>query len=283
MSSVESVARGIPHVAAAATGTADSVCAVVNRDGASDILLVCEHASNRFPPAFAALQPAEEVRTAHVAWDPGALGLARALSERLDAALVHATVSRLVYDLNRPPDAPGAMPDRSETFDIPANRNLSPAERRRRTEAVYLPFHAALHAEIARRLASGRPTVLVTVHSFTPVYFGVAREVELGVIHDADPAMAEAVAALAAEATGLDTRLNEPYSAADGVTHTLRLHATPYRLAHAMLEIRNDLIATPEAEAAIADRLAPVLKRSMGELQRGRHRGDGPSDKSART
>lgn len=257
---------GIPRKMTAAQGQAEPVHAVENRDGASDILLVCEHASNRFPETFGTLGLSEEARRAHIAWDPGALGLARALSERLDAGLVHATVSRLIYDLNRPPLAAGAMPARSEVYDIPGNAGIDRAERLRRTRAVYLPFHAALHAEIAGRMALGRPPVLITIHSFTPVYFDKERKVEFGVIHDADATLAQRIAALAAQETGLVSALNEPYSARDGVTHTLRLHATPYGLAHAMLEIRNDLIATPAAEAAMADRLAPVIARAAAGI-----------------
>ncbi len=250
----------------------ESVLSVENRDGAGEFLLVCEHASNHFPAAYGALGLDAATRQAHVAWDPGALGLARGLSGRLDACLVHATVSRLIYDLNRPPAAPGAMPAKSEVHTIPGNQAITPADRLARTNAVYLPFHNALHAEVARRLALGRPTVIVTLHSFTPVYFGKARSVEFGVIHDADPALALNVVDAARALTTLDTRLNEPYSAADAVTHTLRLQATPYGLDNVMLELRNDLIATPGAQADMADRLAAVLRRAMAALQRGRHR-----------
>lgn len=250
----------------------DAPVAVENPGGSSEVLIVCEHASNHFPDAFGTLGLSDADRSAHIAWDPGALGLARALSARLDATLVRATVSRLIYDLNRPPHAIGAMPARSELFDIPGNAALDAAARLRRTEAIYLPFHARLHAEIAARIAGGRPPVIVTIHSFTPVYFGTPRAVEFGVIHDADPELSLATVEAARALTDLRVELNEPYSAADQVTHTLRLQATPYGLRNVMLEIRNDLIATPGAEEAMADKLVPVLRRAMGELQRGRHR-----------
>ncbi|MDW4550986.1 N-formylglutamate amidohydrolase [Defluviimonas sp. D31] len=251
------------------TGTTTKTLPVVtteNRSARGPFLVVCEHASNHFPAAFGTLGLMPEARAAHIAWDPGALGLARGLSKALDAPLVSAGISRLVYDLNRPPHAPGAMTERSEVFDIPGNANLAEAERLRRTEAIYLPFHAALHAEIARRLASGRPPVIVTVHSFTPVYFGKNRKVELGLIHDADPTFARAVLIEAKARTGLDCRLNEPYSAADGVTHTLRLQATPYGLHHVMLEIRNDLLADDLAISAMTDGLAPVLTAALARI-----------------
>lgn len=242
------------------------VVVTTDRDAPGPFLLVCEHASNHFPVTFGTLGLSPEARNAHIAWDPGALGLARHLARLLDAPLVAAGVSRLVYDLNRPPHSPGAMAAHSETFEIPGNTRLSTAERWRRTEIVYLPFHAELRTEIARRLAGGRPPVIVTIHSFTPVWYGQPRAVEFGIIHDADPALAMAVLAEAKARTRLDCRLNEPYSAADEVTHTLRLHATPFALANVMLEIRNDLIATPEAEAAMAATLAPVLKAALAAI-----------------
>ncbi|MCB2115257.1 MAG: N-formylglutamate amidohydrolase [Rhodobacteraceae bacterium] len=244
-----------------------AAASVENRDAPGPFLIVCEHASNRFPAAFGMLGLPAAARRAHIAWDPGALGLARALARRLSAPLVAAQVSRLIYDLNRPPHSPGAMTAKSETYEIAANAALSVAERQRRTEAVYLPFHAVLRAEIARRLAAGTPPVMVTVHSFTPVWFGKPRSVEFGVIHDADPSLAHAVVAEAKARTALDCRLNEPYSAADEVTHTLRLQATPYGLLNVMLEIRNDLIADAAAQEAMAERLAPVLTAALAKVR----------------
>ncbi|MFN3723431.1 MAG: N-formylglutamate amidohydrolase [Paracoccaceae bacterium] len=236
---------------------------VENRDAAGAVVLVCEHASNAFPAPWGDLGLTEAQRSAHVAWDPGALDLARALARRLDAALVHAPASRLIYDLNRGPERADAMAARSEVHEVPGNRGLTPQDRLHRTQMLYLPFHTALQAEIVRRLALGRETVVVTVHSFTPVYHDQPRAVEFGVIHDADDRLARAIVAAAQGMTDLVCALNEPYSAADGVTHTLRLQATPYGLANAMLEIRNDLIATPAQVEAMAERLATVLQRAL--------------------
>lgn len=240
---------------------------VEHEDAPGPFLIVCEHASNHFPDAFGSLGLDAQTRKAHIAWDPGALGVARALATGLHAPLVHAGVSRLVYDLNRPPNSQGSMPQKSEVFDIPGNAGLDETARLARTRAVYLPFHDRLHGIIAARLARGKRPVMVTVHSFTPVYFGKQRAVEFGIIHDADPALALAVLDQAQASAGFDSRLNEPYSAADEVTHTLRLHATPYGLANVMLEIRNDLIATPEAEADVAARLIPVLRRALESVE----------------
>jgi len=243
------------------------VVTVENPDAAGPFLIVCEHASNAFPPPFGSPGRTEAQRLGNIAWDPGALGLARGLAARLDAPLVAARVSRLIYDLNRPPHSAGAMPARSESHDIPGNAGLTAADRLARTEAVYLPFHAALRAEISRRLALGRPPVIVTVHSFTPVWHGSPRAVEFGVIHDADPSLALATAAAARKMTALRTELNQPYSAADEVTHTLRLQASPFGLANVMLEVRNDLIAAPAAQEAMAETLAPVLRAALHQTE----------------
>ena len=229
-------------------------------------VVICEHASNAFPAPWGDLGLDAGAQRAHIAWDPGALGLARGLAGALGAPLIAGAASRLIYDLNRPPQSPGAMAAKSEIYSIPGNAALTPEARAARTEALYVPFHARLRALIAERLARGERPVLVTVHSFTPVYNGQHRAVEFGVIHDADPRLAQAVQAEAEARSGLLTQLNAPYSAADEVTHTLALQATPMGLHNVMLEIRNDLIDSPEAEAAMAARLAPILRAALHDL-----------------
>lgn len=233
-----------------------------NSEAAGKFLLVCEHASNSIPTEFGTLGLDPTAREAHIAWDPGAIGLARALSDLLDSPLVAATTSRLVYDCNRPPDSPGAYAGRSEIFEVPGNLDLDADGRIVRTEKVYLPFQAALTRQLARMLARGQRPVLVTVHSFTPVWFGQFREVEFGIIHDIDSSFAEALLDVARELP-LRVEMNQPYSAADGVAHTLKLHATPHGLPHAMLEIRNDLLADEAAQQAMAGHLASALSRAL--------------------
>ncbi len=254
-------------IAQSGTDALEFPAVIENPLGASRIVLVCEHASNHFPDTWGPLGLTPDQRAAHIAWDPGALALSRALSTRLDSVLVHAQVSRLIHDLNRAPDQPGAMPARSEIHDVPGNAALSPQDRALRVQAVYLPFHNALHGIIAQRLALGLQPVIVTIHSFTPVYFGQPRAVEFGIIHDTDATYANAILQAAA-GLPLQTELNAPYSARDGVTHTLRLHATPYGLPHAMLELRNDLFDTAPKADAMAARLAPVLNMGLVEIQR---------------
>ena len=232
------------------------------------VVLVCEHASNHIPAAWGDLGLRDDQRRAHIAWDPGALAVSRGLAEQLDAVLVHAPVSRLVYDLNRAPDMAGSMPTRSEVHDIPGNAAITPEERLRRTQAIYLPWVHGLHGVIQGRIALGLAPVIVTIHSFTPIYFGKPRAVEFGVIHDDDPTLAQAILDQARAQTQLVAELNAPYSAKDDVTHTLRVQATPYGLPNAMLEIRNDLIADQAAQEAMAQMLAPVINMGVEEIQR---------------
>jgi predicted N-formylglutamate amidohydrolase len=245
--------------------TSDDMIEITPRDGS--LVLICEHASNAFPPDWGDLGLTEAERSAHIAYDPGALALAEQLAILLDATLISAKVSRLIYDLNRPPHSSGAMPETSERHAIAGNRALPDAARIARTTAIYVPFHNAVRAHIAERLAARRVTQIVTVHSFTPVYFGAQRETEFGVIHDLDSDLAHAIVEIAQTTTSLKTELNQPYSAADEVTHTLALHATAMRIPNAMLEIRNDLIATSETQAAMAQTLAPVLRAALARLE----------------
>ncbi|MGJ3262682.1 MAG: N-formylglutamate amidohydrolase [Salinarimonas sp.] len=232
--------------------------------GAAPIVLVCEHASCAIPADLDGLGLDAQAREAHVAWDIGAAALARRLSQRLEAPLVSGALSRLVYDCNRPLSAPDCIPARSERYDIPGNRDLDDAARRERYVRVHEPFHGALE-EICRRQTArcGETISLITVHSFTPVYLGVRRSVEIGFLHHDDPALARA--ALAAEAARGRYRaaLDEPYAASDGVTYTLARHGEAEGRRAVMIEVRNDLIATDEAAERMGDRLAQTLARAL--------------------
>ena len=211
---------------------------IEGRDAPGRVVLVCEHASNRFPPPWdGGLGLTDDQRRAHIAWDPGALGLARGLAQALEAPLIHATASRLIYDLNRP-HAPGAMPACSGFMTFPAMPTLSPAERLARTGRALPALSRGTVRLWSTAIGAQRP-VLVTVHSFTPVYFGQPRAVEFGVIHDADDRLARAIA----RQDRLLTRLNEPTAPPTAWRICWRGTPRPWACRHAMLEIRNDLIA----------------------------------------
>lgn len=230
---------------------------VVNATGRGGVLLVCEHASNAIPPGVD-LGVSEEVLASHAAWDPGARDLALVLSAALDAPLVAGAVSRLVYDCNRPPEAESAMPSRSEIHDIPGNVGLSPEARAARTEAVYRPFCAAVAAHLPGASA------LVTVHSFTPVWHGTPRETEIGILHDVDTRLADAMLARAPK--GRVVHRNRPYGPEDGVTHSLRLHAGPGGLPNVMIEVRNDLLTTAQDIQGVARDLLAMLRPALEDV-----------------
>ncbi len=234
----------------------------VNPQGRGDVVLVCEHASPFIPEALADLGLSADDRMSHAVWDPGALDVARAMSAALDAPLVAARVSRLVYDCNRPPDATDAMPETSEVVEIPGNRGLTAQDRRIRTAQVYEPFRQKL----AETLAANPQAALVTVHSFTPVWHGQQRAAEIGLLHDVDPALAMSMLHAAANLPAR-VELNVPYDATDGVTHTLRVHGNGRR--NVMIEIRNDLIATPEAAAKMGQSLAAVVNKALNQGAQG--------------
>jgi predicted N-formylglutamate amidohydrolase len=229
---------------------------LVNGGGRTPYVLVCEHASNRLPKSLGTLGlPGPELER-HIAWDIGAEQVARLLSRLIDAPLVLQRYSRLAYDCNRPPDSADAMPEISETTHIPGNRDLSSDERLRRTREIYRPFHATIADLLDRRAAEGTRSMVVTIHSFTPVYRGKPRAVELGILHDRDPGLADK---LITSFPTVDARLNEPYGPDDGVLHTLNLHAAPRGLRHAMIEIRNDFLLDERGQVEWAERLSAGL------------------------
>lgn len=234
---------------------------VINPEGRANLVLVCEHASPAIPQALHELGLAPEDRLSHAAWDIGAHAVAKRLSALLDAPLVASRVSRLVYDCNRPPEAPDSIPAKSERIEAPGNADLSIAQRQARIAEVYEPFRALLTQTIVGRGSS--PPALVTIHSFTPVYHGVFRAVELGILHDADDRLARAMLQAAPDATSLKAALNEPYGPTDGVTHTLKEHALEAGLLNAMIEIRNDFIGDAAGAQKIAGEMSAMIEKAL--------------------
>lgn len=232
---------------------------VVRPEGGGPLVLACEHAACHIPAEYGDLGLSGPALRSHAAWDIGARDVALALSSLFDAPLVAGVVSRLVYDLNRPLDAASAIPAKSEVYDIPGNSGLSAEERAARHARWHDPFHAAL----AQVLDGRRGGAFVTVHSFTPVYNGARREVEIGYLHDAGDGLARAALA-AEEARGrYRSALNEPYAASDGVTYTLRKHGEARGLPSLMIEVRNDLIDTEDKARAMAGHLYGTLAAAL--------------------
>lgn len=251
------------------TGEWGAPVCVTNERGGAAAIIVCEHASNHVPAQLERLGLDEAVLQSHVAWDPGALPVASILSETLDAPLVAGAVSRLVYDCNRPPDAESAMPAVSEIYEIPGNVGLTKMERAERELRVYAPFREALRAVIDSRMAAGQSPAIITVHSFTPLYNGVERAFDIGILHDSDTRLADAILEGGVDLGGLAVRRNEPYGPSDGVTHTLKAHALPHGLPNVMIEIRNDLVREAAQQRAMAERLSAGVAGALASLEQG--------------
>ncbi|HTV71317.1 MAG TPA: N-formylglutamate amidohydrolase [Rhizobiaceae bacterium] len=238
----------------------DRAVEVTNRGGKSPFLVICDHASNHVPEPFGTLGLEAADLQRHIAWDPGALPVAKRLAEVLDATLVASCISRLVIDCNRPLDAPDLISALSEATAVPGNENLSDLDRRKRIALSWEPFHAAIEDVIEERLAAGRGTWLLSVHSFTPVYHGKDRPWHVGIIHDDDTSLAAPLIEALLADKELVVGKNEPYSPADRVYFTLEQHGRSRNLPCAMIEIRNDEIEDGSSQRQWGDRLAAILK-----------------------
>ncbi len=238
---------------------AEQAVRVTNPGGTSPYVFTCDHASNHMPPEFGTLGLAEEEFQRHIAWDPGALPVATMLAKALDATLIETCVSRLVIDCNRPLDAHNLIPEVSETTAIPGNAGLAAEQRQARVDLVWRPFHNTIAATVEERLAAGRETRLVSVHSYTPVYFGKQRPWHIGIIHDEDERISVPLLRALNGVAGIKVGANEPYSPADLVYFTLERHARSRGLACAMIEIRNDEIADTAGQRKWAGLLASLL------------------------
>lgn len=247
-----------------------SAAVEVNRDGSSRILLLCDHATNVVPQDVAggALGlPASEMAR-HIAYDIGAAGVTRALSDGLDAAAVMTTFSRLVIDPNCGEDDPTLVMRLYDGTAIPANRRVDAQEVERRLALYHRPYHRAVAAAIDRIRQRGQEPALVSIHSFTPQLKGrPPRPWEVGVLWDRDGRIAlPLIARLRDE--GYVVGDNEPYSG-ELEGDTMNRHATRAGLPHVLIEVRQDLIATEAGQTVWADRLMPVLHAVIEELPNG--------------
>lgn len=233
----------------------------LNEGGASPYVLLCEHASNHIPAAYGGLGLGPRDLGRHIAWDIGAADLARDLSRRLDAPLILSGYSRLLIDCNRPPGAPTSIPVRSEDTDIPGNLGLDDAERARREALYFAPFQAAVARLLDRRAAEGKRTVVVGVHSFTPVFLGVARPWLAGVLYASAERFGRALVTRLGAALGpAVVGDNEPYRIEpEAHDYTVPVHGDRRGLDAALLEVRQDLIASPTEAQSWGARLAPIF------------------------
>lgn len=235
---------------------------VINPDGTSDLLLLCEHALPRVPRRLQHLGLPKAERLRHIGWDIGALALARDLSSRLDAALFHTGYSRLVVDCNRPLDNASLMPEISETTVIPGNRDLDAAERDQRLEVLFQPFQSAVGRRLDLRQAACKRTFVVGVHSYTPIYKGVERPWHAGILYAGATEFAHRLRDALAQDRALVIGDNEPYRI-DEDDYTVPVHGDARGLPALLIEVRHDLIATHQGVAEWAERLERCLRLAM--------------------
>ena len=239
-----------------------------NPAGRSPFLLTADHYGRAIPPGLRDLGLRAGDLDRHIAWDIGIAGVADLMAAAMDARLIAQRYSRLVIDCNRPAASAGSIPVVSEATPVPGNQAITAEEAAARRALIFAPYHQRIAEAIARRQRSGQPTVLLALHSFTPVYAGVARPWHIGALYHRDATLpALLLAALRAEGD-LVVGDNEPYAVDDATDYTIPMHGEARGLVHTGIEIRQDLIADPAGQAAWAARLVRIFKDIEETLRR---------------
>ncbi len=235
-----------------------------DRIGQSPFLLLCDHASNALPPEFGTLGlPATEFER-HIAWDPGAAPLVEALANRLKSAAILSCFSRLLIDPNRGTDDPTLVMRLSDGTIIPGNRSVTQADIAERIARFHDPYHRAIDQAIEAALAGGIAPALISIHTFTPIWRGEPRPWHAGILWDRDDRLARIFLQGLREDPDLVVGDNEPYHGwlENDCMHR---HGTARGLAHVLIEVRNDLVATPDGVQAWCDRIGGVLEEAVAD------------------
>ena len=239
-----------------------------NDGGRSNYLLICDHYGRIAPRALGDLGVSEAEWERHIAWDIGIASVAHRLCAALDAHLLAQRYSRLVIDCNRPLDAPSSIPLISEATTIPGNDGLTHEQRTARAEEIFAPYHRRIAMTLDARARDRRPTILIALHSFTPVYAGIARPWHIGTLYHRHTRLP----ALLRDAMQAEQQLvvgdNQPYAVSDATDYSIPVHGGARGLPNTGIEIRQDLIAHESGQAEWADRLARVFneveKKALG-------------------
>jgi predicted N-formylglutamate amidohydrolase len=232
----------------------------LNRGGRSDFVIAVDHASARIPRRLANLGlPPRELRR-HIAWDLGALEVAKRLSALLDAAVLAQNYSRLVIDCNRDPRVATSIPYVGENTLIPGNANLAASEREARRLEIFEPYHCALRRLLDERLAAHRPTILIAQHSMTDVFKGEQRPMHAAVLYNRDQRFAHVVLQMLRRDATVHVADNQPYFVSDETDYTIPQHGEARGLLHVEIEIRQDLIAQESGQIEWAARIALALQ-----------------------
>jgi predicted N-formylglutamate amidohydrolase len=248
------------------TGEDEMAFTVEGAERSGRWLVTCDHATNRVPEDVGggSLGIAPEDMARHIAYDVGALGVARALGELLDSPMIASDFSRLVIDANRGEDDPTLVMKLYDGTIIPANRHVDSAEVERRLATLYRPYHEAYAKLAARR----EDTVILAIHSFTPCLKARApRPWHVGVLYShLDARLSRALLDQLAQEPDLCIGDNEPYAGhlpGDAIDR----HALQMQRQNTLIEVRNDLIGTEAEQRAWAARLAPLLQQALAQLQ----------------
>lgn len=229
--------------------------------GRTDLLILCDHASNFMPADCQGLGLSEADRQRHIAWDIGAAGLSRELAARLDCPLFLGGGSRLLADLNRDPDSPELTIEHSDGSTVPGNHGLTQRQREQRLADWHQPYHHAIARHLHTQQREGVQPALLAIHSFNPVYHGRARPWPVGLLFKQRERWLERVLAALRE-EGLEVGENQPYDGSIMLGHTLETHAVARGLRHLLVEVRNDGIAEPEGQQLWARRLHHALAQA---------------------
>jgi predicted N-formylglutamate amidohydrolase len=231
---------------------------VVRGAAATPILILCDHATNLLPPEYGTLGLDDTQLSRHIAYDIGALAVARELGRQLKATVISTCFSRLLVDPNRGEDDPTLIMQLSDGAIVPGNTVLSPAERKKRIRAFYNPYHSAITGEIDAMAARGLVPCAVSIHSFTEAWRGVPRKWHAAILQDNDPRLAVPLLRELRTRTGLEIGDNEPYSG-QMRNDTIYKHATLRGLPNVILEIRQDLIRDAKGQQEWSELLAECL------------------------
>ncbi len=232
---------------------------VLEGNGASPFVITCDHAGRRIPRVLGDLGLPEAELTRHIAWDLGAFQVARELARALGAFVITQTYSRLVIDCNRHPDVPSSIPTLSESTEVPGNRDLPAVAVARRVRDVFTPYHERIVRELDRRAQANVPTVLIAMHSFTPIFKGVPRPWHVGMLYNRDTRLAHVLLELLRADPELVVGDNEPYSVSDTSDYGIPVYGERRGIPHIEIEIRQDLLLAEAGQKAWAKRFAELL------------------------
>lgn len=235
---------------------------VTSGSGTSPFLITCDHAGRLLPRALGSLGLSEVALQSHIAWDIGAAGVATRLAAALDAFVILQRYSRLAIDCNRPLGVPSSIANYSESTTIPGNLNVSSEDAEERARCIFRPYHERIQRELDERLARRQPTILIAMHSFTPVFLGKARPWHVGVLYQRDPRLGHALLELLRQDPTLVVGDNQPYSVGDLTDFGVVQYGERRQLPHVELEIRQDLIGDEPGQELWATRLALLLRKA---------------------